>query len=186
MPKKVLITLFCIVGAVLAIGCSDSEPEQTPTPVPTATATSVPEPTPSPTPVPSPTATPEPTATPRLDALFNYTAGVRLLQAGMYKEAIPRFGLVIRRLPDFAKAYYGRGRSYYEEELLGLALEDLDKAIELDPQLADAYKTRADVYKGQDEIEKAIADLEEAISLYDRIREARKLEEARQLMDELK
>jgi tetratricopeptide (TPR) repeat protein len=184
---KALLLRFApllILLSMAAVACSDSEPVPTPSPIPTSTP--VPTATSEPTATPEPTAIPEPTATPELNALFSYTSAVLLLRASLYEEAIPQFGLVIRRLPDFAEAYYGRGVAYFHEELLAPALEDLTRAIELKPELADAYSARADVYEAQEEYDKAIRDLEEAIDAYDNFRHAEKIEEAHQRLDAIK
>ena len=84
----------------------------------------------------------------------------------MYKEAIPRFTLVIKVLPDLALGYHGRGLAYYHQEIVDLALDDFDKAIELDPDFAAAYRNRGVVYGNEGEIRKAIADLEKALELF--------------------
>ena len=184
--------MLLIVGALAAGACST--PGVTPPPVPTSTptpaSTPTPIPTPSPTPVPSPTATatpePTPTSTPQLPALFLYNRAMHLLEAQRYEDAIPAFGLVIRRLPDFAQAYRGRALAYYGDERPALAFEDLGRAIELDPGYAGAYKDRAVLYVELQDTAKAIADLETALSLYHRVRDAQKLAEASMLLDTLK
>lgn len=110
------------------------------------------------------------------------------MRAGLYEDAIPDFSLVIRILPEFAEAYYGRGVSYFRQEdpVYNLALEDLDKAIELSPGMANAYRERGALYTAQEDKEQAIADLEKAISLYDDAREAFDLAQAIIMLEELK
>ncbi len=134
-----------------------------------------------------PTKVPEPTdATEQSGALFSYMAGVNLSRAGMHEEAIPQFALVIRRLPEFAEAYYGRGVAYFEEDLFSPALDDLSQAILLKPALADAYAARADVYVSKQEYDMAIIDLQKAISLYDRNRFPEKIVDAERRLSKLK
>ncbi len=118
--------------------------------------------------------------------LFEYMYAVRLLESGLYEEAIPQFSVVIRRLPTLAKAWHGRGLAYYHEEQLDFAMEDFDEAIARKPEFADAYKNRGVLYKDLGEKEKAIADLERALSLYDEFRDAREIEETRSLLNELR
>lgn len=174
-------------GAILAGACSDPAPTPTaaPTQVPLPTVTPAPTPAPlPPTVTPEPTEEPEPTATPQLDALFSYSRAVRLLRIREFKDAIAAFGLVIRRLPDFAEAYHGRGLAYYGDGHTNFAFEDFDKAIELKPELAEAYKDRAVLYHDEGDTGKAIVDLKKALILYHPVRDARKLAEAMMLLDQ--
>ena len=107
------------------------------------------------------------------------------MEIAEYDDSIAAFGLVIRLLPDLYLAYHGRGLAYYHDERFGLALEDFDKAIEIKPDFAEAYKSRAVLHEDQGERDKAIADLRKAISFYDRLRESRRLLEAIDLLEEL-
>jgi tetratricopeptide (TPR) repeat protein len=118
--------------------------------------------------------------------LFDYSRAIRLLEVQEFTQAIAAFGLVIRRLPDFAEAYRGRGVAYYKEDLFDLALEDFDKAIELKPGLARAYADRATVFQDRGETGKAIADLERAIAEYDPIRDAFWIAELRAILVSLR
>ena len=115
------------------------------------------------------------------------------MQANLWGDAIPAFGLVVRILPDLAQGYHGRGGAYYNESkekennnLFEPALEDLDKAIELKPDFAEAYKDRALLHRDLGNSEKAISDMEKAISFYDPARQRTRLAEARRLLDELR
>jgi hypothetical protein len=171
MTKKLRVLMLNAVGIALVTGaCSTATPVPTATPIPTATATptpvSAPSPTPTPVPTAAPTATPTPTPKPP-DALFSYTYAVRLLRAAQYEDAIPQFGMVIRILPDFAKAYHGRGLAYYNNEQEELAIEDFSKAIELKLDYADAYRNRGVAYRNAGDLLQGIADLRKAISLYE-------------------
>jgi len=148
-----LLALFALLALA---GCST-------TPLPTPTVE--PSPTFEPSPTPEPVPTPEPTAKPP-DALFDYLAAINLLSAAQYKEAIARFGTVIRLQPDLALAYHGRALAYYNNDLPDLALEDLDRAIELDPDYADAYRNRGVMRLNEGKVSLAAADLERALELY--------------------
>lgn len=161
-----------IVGAFFAVACSSSSPVAAPTstPPPEPTSTPAPSPTPEPTatPEPTPTSTPEPTATEPPQALFQYSSALRLLQIQEYDRAVPAFTAVIRRIPDFSLAYLGRARSYHGDERLEKALEDYNKAIELDPELARAYADRAVLHLDMDNRDAAIADFQSALTFYDK------------------
>lgn len=185
--------LLCCLWALAFVGCSGSTAE--PTPVPTATSaptatpppTATPIPTVTPTPTPTPTATPSPSpvVTPQQMGLFDYTRAVSLLQVKEFKDAIAAFGLVLRRLPDFALAYNGRGLAYFGEELFEPAVADFSRAIELDPEMGPAYGNRGVVYAELGDTEKAIADLEMALTLLDNVRHAEQRVQIRELLGRL-
>ncbi len=118
-------------------------------------------------------------------ALFEYTEAVYLSRATEYKDAIAAYSHVLRIMPDFALAYYGRGVAYHEEEQFKKALEDFDNAIKSDPLLARAYKGRALTYLEIGDEENSITDLNMAISLYHSRRDALNIIEARILLDKL-
>ena len=181
------IALWSVIVAAFLVGaCSSSTSVPTPTQTSAQTAAEVPTADEGPSPTPTATVGPEPSPTPRLEALFEYTRAVQLLDIQEYEDAIPAYGLVIRRLPDFALAYHGRGLAYYHLEQIGLAIEDFDKAIELDPEFADAYRNRGVVHLNEGDTEKAISDLEMALSLYHPVRDAASLLDVRLLLEDLR
>ena len=181
MNKTKYLVAAILVASLTAVACSnDPEPAPEPTsvllavPVDTTTPdpTSIPEPTatPEPTTIPEPTPTPEPTATVTPeppDVLFRYTAGVNLLSAAQYDEAVSSFDMVIRVLPEMAKAYHYRGLAHYNEERFELALEDFIKAIELKPVFPEAFMNRGVLHLNQGNLSQGIEDLEEAIRLFE-------------------
>jgi tetratricopeptide (TPR) repeat protein len=179
MNKAKYLVAAVLVTALTAVACSN-DPEPAPeatsvlvaVPADTATPepTEIPEPTatPEPTAIPEPTPTPEPTATPEPpDVLFRYTAGVNLLNAAQYDEAVSSFDMVIRVLPEMAKAYHYRGLAHYNEERFELALEDFVKAIELKPVFPEAFRNRGVLHLNQGNLRQGIEDLEEAIRLFE-------------------
>ena len=198
MASKIFFAMvFSIVGLFVINACSSSSPPPTPSPTdtPLPTATLVPSPTsdPLPTATPTPEPTPEPTPAQQSRGLFEYTRAVSLLQANLWEDAIPAFGLLVRILPDFAQGYHGRGVAYYNESLkdendnlFEPALEDLDKAIELKPDFAEAYKDRALLLRDMGDNEKALSDMEKAVSFYDPLRQPNALAAARILLDEFR
>ncbi|MCY4651640.1 MAG: hypothetical protein OXC95_00580, partial [Dehalococcoidia bacterium] len=128
MTRMTTTLWFGVAIAILIGACSEPAPVPTPTPEPTAapthtpvpTQTPIPTATPMPTVTPEPTAEPEPTATVQTAALFEYSRAVRLLEVQEFADAITAFDLVIRKLPDFGRAYYRRGLSFYGDERLEL------------------------------------------------------------------
>ncbi len=194
MSLAARFSILALPAFLFAAACSGSDPLPTatptatvaPTPTPIPAPTSVPTPTPAPSPTPAATPSPSPTALPASAGLFDYSRAVRLLEVQEFTQAIAAFGLVIRRLPEFAEAYRGRGIAYYKEDLFDLALEDFDKAIELKPGLGGAYADRATIFQDRGETEKAIADFEKAISTYDPVRDAFMIAELRAILGNLR
>lgn len=173
---------LALVALGLLAGCSPPPPEPTATPVPTATPAPTATPVP-PSPTPPPTATPEPTAeaTPQA-ALFEYSRARRLLEVQEFKDAITAFDLVIRKVPDFGRAYYYRGLAFEGDERMELAMEDYAKAIELEPTFPDTYVIRARAHLEMGEREKARADFEKALEVANPIRDAELIRVVRALL----
>ena len=61
---------------------------------------------------------------------------------------------------------------FRKKEELDKAIEDFNKAIELNPELADAYTNRGLTYKNKVEFDKAVEDCNKAIGLDPRFAEA--------------
>ncbi len=175
--SALMMVLVFGLAALSAAGCSPAPPEPTATPVPPS-----PTPLPTATPVP-PTPTPEPTpeATPQA-ALFEYSRARRLLEVQEFKDAITAFDLVIRKVPDFGRAYYYRGLAFEGDERMELAMEDYAKAIELEPSFPDTYVVRARAYLEMGEREKARADFEKALEAANPIRDAELIRAVRSLL----
>ena len=81
-----------------------------------------------------------------------------------YEKSIVDFTAILQRLPDEATLLCDRGISYFENKNIELALQDMDKAVELEPQNPYRYSSRAYIRANVD-IEGAIADYEKAIEL---------------------
>jgi tetratricopeptide (TPR) repeat protein len=92
-----------------------------------------------------------------------------------YLEKVTQLGYISLELdPEFALAYYWLGASslsdkflssYFRPFYLDTALFFFNKALELDPTLAEAYSARGFYYYEKDQKQKAMDDLEKAISL---------------------
>ncbi len=61
-------------------------------------------------------------------------------------------------------SYNNRGIAYSEKGEHDLAIKDFDKAIELNPDYAEAYNNRGNVYDEKGDFEKAVADFNMAIN----------------------
>ncbi len=186
---KTGLFLALTAALILATGCSSAAPEPTPTPVPEPTHTPVPTPTPASTatPEPTPTSTPaaDPTATPQTAALFEYMRAVRLLEIQEFDDAVTAFDLVIRKLPDFGRAYYGRGKAFYGDERPELALEDFETSIRLEPGHPGAYIARAKLYLDREQREDASSDLDKALEVANPIRDWQHIAEAEKMIADL-
>ena len=92
-----------------------------------------------------------------------------------YLEKVTQLGYISLEIdPEFALAYYWLGASslsdkilssYFKPFYLDTALFFFNKALELDPTLAEAYSARGFYYYEKDQKQKAMDDLEKAISL---------------------
>jgi len=70
------------------------------------------------------------------------------------------------RVPQSATEYLARGQFYYDVGEEELALADLEKAILINPNLAEAYAIRGMIFHKKGEKELAIADSEKAQQLF--------------------
>lgn len=77
----------------------------------------------------------------RPGAIEHYAEGMGLVHQELRKESIAEFDQALAAAPDFSDAYLERGRAYLymEKPDLAKALEDLKKALELDPSNASLY-----------------------------------------------
>jgi len=89
------------------------------------------------------------------------------LKLDMYKEAVADAtqAMTLESEAQNADLYLLRGRAYAGDKKLNNALEDLNKAIELKPELVEAYIERGIVFIQARRFEDAIGDLTRAIEL---------------------
>ena len=67
--------------------------------------------------------------------------------------------------PDYDEAYANQGQTFKDKAQYERAIEDYDKAINLNPQLPSIYSLRAFAYLSLGEYQNALADLNQAIIL---------------------
>ena len=84
----------------------------------------------------------------------------------VFEKAIQDFSTAIRlKLDAAADAYTERGVTYHSKGDVDHAIEDYNKAIELDPGFAEAWTERGKAYHDKGEVDQAIEDYNKAIQL---------------------
>lgn len=96
--------------------------------------------------------------------------GIDEFYKGKFENAISNLNKSIELNKEFNISYFYRGAAYQAIEEYDEAMLDYTKAIELDPNMTDAYYNRAKIILSRKDIEnpdinKAIADLTKAIEL---------------------
>src|SRR5690348_9910007 len=92
------------------------------------------------------------------DAEEYYQQGLVHLEEWSYLEAEEAFAQAIRRKPDYAAAYAGRGKASERRTFYRAAIQNYKRALELDPQLLPVYLDRAHAYTKLEQWDEAIAD----------------------------
>jgi hypothetical protein len=91
--------------------------------------------------------------------------GRQLTQAGRYREAIVELTEALRIAPDFALAFNARGFAFVMLHEWARAIEDLDKAILLNPSYQNAYQIRASARRAVGDTQGAADDLRKSKQL---------------------
>jgi tetratricopeptide (TPR) repeat protein len=100
-----------------------------------------------------------------------YQEGVSLLSQGQFEQAILKFNEAIQMDTSLAAAYHDRGLAYAKQGFHKLALADLTRAVELNPDIdidkdyAIAYYDQGLVYANQGSFDPAISDLTKALEI---------------------
>ncbi|NCR63297.1 MAG: serine protease [Microcystis aeruginosa LG11-05] len=87
-----------------------------------------------------------------------------LSQLKRYDEGLAAITQAINLAPR-AAWYYNRGILYYNQQKYKLALDDYNKAIELNPNYALAYYNRGNIYYDQQKYDLALSDYNQAIKI---------------------
>lgn len=115
--------------------------------------------------------------TDNLEALQEYMKGQQLLAlrtVPAIEEGKLHFEQAIELDPKFAVALTGLANAYHllyeyaswsETESLDLAMGLLDQALELSPDLGEAFMVRGEIYRHRDELDLAVLDFERAVEL---------------------
>ncbi|MBN2313169.1 MAG: tetratricopeptide repeat protein [Sedimentisphaerales bacterium] len=79
-------------------------------------------------------------------------------------EAIRLSDEMVHKLND-TSAYMLRARTFEALRQTDRAIEDLQRAVEMDPNNTQVWMTKSDLYRSQGRMDKAIADIQKALSL---------------------
>ncbi len=97
-----------------------------------------------------------------------YRKAILLFQNKQWDEAIAAWTEIIRLVNNPKQKsviYSNRGNAYSDKGDKDRAIQDYDKAIELNPQNADAFNNRGVVYRNKGDKDRAIQDYDKAIEL---------------------
>jgi tetratricopeptide (TPR) repeat protein len=94
-----------------------------------------------------------------------FSEGVTLSQAGKYDDAIAKFNEVLTQVPKCTECYSNIGSNYAQKKDWAQAEASYKKAIEVDPNSADAYNGLANVYNAQKKFDQAAEASAQAMKL---------------------
>ena len=107
-----------------------------------------------------------------IHAQESYDAGVRLVQATRYEQAILNFDRTIELKPDFADAYRLRGKAYMAQTKPDSAIPDFTKVTQMRPADPEPLVERGFAYLDKKDYAKAIADAGRALAFNPRVARA--------------
>lgn len=102
----------------------------------------------------------EKSGSPAMDLLLR--RGKDAMEDGEFNAAAEHFTALVDHAPDFAEGYYGRASSYYLLGLTGPALDDIRRALIINPRHFEAMRGLAII---MEELDRA----DDALELYNRI-----------------
>ena len=88
-----------------------------------------------------------------------------LLDRGMYSQANNSFDEYIKENKHDAHAWFGKARALYGMDKWGGAIQCVNEAIALNPQITDAWVTKGDVLSERNQYDIAIRSYENALKL---------------------
>ncbi len=98
-----------------------------------------------------------------------YDRGVAHFDAGDFEQALLDFNLFLLFNPTSSQGYYVMALSYINLEDVDNALENLDRALAIQPIVpeleAELHRVRAGIYGRQNELDNALTDLSAALDL---------------------
>ncbi len=93
------------------------------------------------------------------------TLGVNKMAPGTYAEAIDHFDRAIGIWPELADAYLNRAVAEHAVSQRPAALVDLQKALDVNPNLTRAYNERGQIYLENGDDQKAIEDFSSSLKM---------------------
>lgn len=99
------------------------------------------------------------------EAMGSLNMGVMQMVGGQCQLALTEFDRAVAEAPDNYRPYYYRGTALMKLERYGDAVADLDRALELHPELGMAYLERALCYQELGEVDRAERDLQSALMI---------------------
>ncbi len=100
---------------------------------------------------------------PKNCAMYLRRMGAALYGLGKYKEALEAYAQVLAQVPNDEGTLLNRAHCYADMQQYELALQDLNRALELDPDWAWAFHLRGVVYEQMGKFDKALRDYDQAI-----------------------
>ncbi len=94
-----------------------------------------------------------------------YLSGTDYMNEEQPELAIKKFDQAIEFVSDNADYFVARGMAYYHLGRFGLAVLDLDRALQLNPKLVPAYGYRGSIYLLQKRTEDARRECAQAVTL---------------------
>jgi tetratricopeptide (TPR) repeat protein len=94
-----------------------------------------------------------------------FDAGMRLMKATRYDQAILNFSRAVDLQGDFADAYRMRGRAYVAQSDRDMAIRDFSRVAELQPRDASVLVERGLVHMDQKDYATAVADADRAVAI---------------------
>jgi len=97
--------------------------------------------------------------------MYNFYA-IILIHLKKIDEAIKSWDHAIKIKPDYAEAYYNRGKALHElQKKIEPAIESFDKAIQIKPDYAEAYNNRGNAFRDFNKLNEAIESYDKAIQI---------------------
>ena len=107
-----------------------------------------------------------------VEARQAYDAGVRLMRATRYEQAVLNFDRAIQIRPESAEAYRMRGRTYILQSKPEQAIADFTRLTQLRPADAGALVERGFALLSINDSARALADAERALTLNPKLAQA--------------
>jgi len=96
----------------------------------------------------------------------SYTKGVYLFHQNKHREAIRNFNKVLSKKPDFDMAWLYKGMSLYSLGNLKDGIINIDRALDLNSSLAEAWLTKMNIFLITRKFEEALKCCNEALKIH--------------------